>query len=572
MIIFKKVKYRNLLSTGNVFTEIPLNQSSNTLIIGANGSGKSTILDALCFVLFGKPFRRINKPGLLNSINQADCSVEIEFTIGRKNYRVVRGIKPNVFEIWCNGVMLNQDSKIKDYQEYLEKTILKLNLKTFTQVVILGSASFVPFMQLSPADRRNIIEDLLDIQIFSSMNVILKNTLSIIKDNMSTVLFDIKLTGEKIEIQKQNIEEHKKSNESQITKKENTIKENENHCERITNDIKIINDHIQAMQNSIENRENVYQKQQKILQLSQKLDANKIKLNRELEFYKNNDSCPVCQQHIELSFKDIQLKTKQVKHKETDEALVKLKTQNLLLETALKEYAKVIENISKHSSEIVKHNASMLAIKQYIATTRTEIEELKTSHNNIITDNVRLKQLKSELSILLKSQKILIEDKYYHEFVFNLLKDSGIKTKIIKQYLPIMNKLINKYLTSLDFFVNFNIDENFQETIKSRHRDNFTYDSFSEGEKMRIDLSLLLTWRQIAKMKNSTNTNLLILDEIVDSSLDVIGIDNFLKIMGDMDKDTNVFIISHKGDQLFDKFDEVIKFTKRNNFSIMEKA
>jgi len=572
MIKFKTVRWKNILSTGNYFTEIQLDRSSNTLVIGSNGAGKSTMLDALCFGLFGKPFRKINKPNLLNSINQANGVVEIEFVIGSKHYKVIRGIKPNLFEIHCNGNMVNQDAKARDYQEHLEKFILKLNFKTFTQVVILGSASFVPFMQLSPADRRTIIEDLLDIQIFTSMNVLVRQKLVDFKESTMKLGYDAKLTAEKIELQKQNIEEHKKSSTDQIEKKRTEIVENEQHVSKLNIDIDLIQKHIEKLQQKIADKSNVEQSNIKYRQLESKLETRLTKIEKEIKFYEENHNCPTCKQDIDETFRSEQIDTKTKTTTEVDVGLKEIKSRIEKANARITEVQKVLKDITEHSSEIVKHNASIIAINKFITKSNKDIEELQNLHGNITTDNSVLKTLKLELSGLLKQQEELSIEKHYYEYVSNMLKDSGIKTKIIKQYLPIMNKLINKYLTALDFFVNFNIDENFQETIKSRHRDDFTYDSFSEGEKLRIDLALLFTWRQVAKMKNSTNTNLLVLDEVFDSSLDTVGTEDFLKLLNDMDKDTNVFIISHKGDQLFDKFRSVIKFVKKNNFSQIEKG
>ena len=572
MIKFKTVRWKNILSTGNYFTEIQLDRSSNTLVIGSNGAGKSTMLDALCFGLFGKPFRKINKPNLLNSINQANGVVEIEFAIGSKHYKVIRGIKPNLFEIHCNGNMVNQDAKARDYQEHLEKFILKLNFKTFTQVVILGSASFVPFMQLSPADRRTIIEDLLDIQIFTSMNVLVRQKLVDFKESTMKLGYDAKLTAEKIELQKQNIEEHKKSSTDQIEKKRTEIVENEQHVSKLNIDIDLIQKHIEKLQQKIADKSNVEQSNIKYRQLESKLETRLTKIEKEIKFYEENHNCPTCKQDIDETFRSEQIDTKTKTTTEVDVGLKEIKSRIEKANARITEVQKVLKDITEHSSEIVKHNASIIAINKFITKSNKDIEELQNLHGNITTDNSVLKTLKLELSGLLKQQEELSIEKHYYEYVSNMLKDSGIKTKIIKQYLPIMNKLINKYLTALDFFVNFNIDENFQETIKSRHRDDFTYDSFSEGEKLRIDLALLFTWRQVAKMKNSTNTNLLVLDEVFDSSLDTVGTEDFLKLLNDMDKDTNVFIISHKGDQLFDKFRSVIKFVKKNNFSQIEKG
>lgn len=567
MIKFEKVRWKNILSTGNTFTEILLNKSPNTLIIGNNGAGKSTILDALCFGLFGKPFRKINKPNLLNSINQQNGVVEIELAIGKKSYKIIRGIKPNLFEIYCNGDLLNQDAASRDYQEVLEKSILKLNYKSFTQVVILGSASFVPFMQLSPGDRRLIIEDLLDIQIFSSMNGLVKDKMSLIKDSTQKLKYDLDLTAEKITIQKQHIEENKKQNDVEIKKKQDEVKLSIDQSFGLQRDIELIQKHIDVLNSKITDKLAVEKKSTKLLQLESKLESRVKKLDKEVSFYNENDNCPTCRQGIESSFRKDQLKTLGQNKEEVNKGLIEISTQISDTNKRIEEIQSYLKHIQAHNNEIVKHNSTINAINKYVTKIQKEIEELTTHKNSLEDDNESLKTLKQKLSDLLSEQKELSTEKHYYEYAANLLKDGGIKTKIIKQYLPIMNKLINKYLTAMDFFVNFNINESFEETIKSRHRDDFSYSNFSEGEKLRIDLALLFTWRQIAKLKNSTNTNLLILDEVFDSSLDAVGTEEFLKLIQDMGKDTNVFIISHKGDQLFDKFRSVIRFKKVNNFS-----
>ncbi len=555
------------MSTGNAFTEIDLTKSTNTLIIGQNGAGKSTILDALTFGLFGKPFRKINKPQLLNSINNANAIVEVEFTIGKKRYKIVRGMKPNIFEIYCDDVLVNQDAKVKDYQEHLEKFIIKLNYKSFTQVVVLGSASFVPFMQLSAADRRTIIEELLDIGIFSSMNTILKNRLSNIKDQQRDNDYNFKLINEKISLQKQNIEEHKKNHLVEIEKKTKEIADNDVYLNKITKNIVLIQKHIEQLTNNISDESSVSSKNAKILTLQSKFQDSIKKLNKEISFYETNDNCPTCQQSIATETKEKNVTEKQNKITEIETATTKLKQELTNVSDRLDKIGKIQKHISEHNSEIVKLNTQVTSINNYNAKLLKEIEELKTRSDSNENDDDKLKLLNTELADTQTLAEQLSVDKQYYEFASTLLKDTGIKTKIIKQYLPVMNKLINKYLTAMDFFVNFNLNESFEETIKSRHRDEFSYASFSEGEKMRIDLALLFTWRQVAKMKNSVNTNLLILDEVFDSSLDGVGTEEFLKLLNSLDTKTNVFVISHKGDQLFDKFRSIIKFEKKNNFS-----
>jgi DNA repair exonuclease SbcCD ATPase subunit len=571
MIKFEKVRWKNFLSTGLNFTEIDLTKSPNTLIIGNNGAGKSTILDALCFGLFGKPFRKINKPQLPNSINQSDCVVEIDFSIGQKQYKVVRGINPNTFEVYCNGILVDQDAKAKDYQEHLEKFILKLNYKSFTQVVILGSASFVPFMQLSPADRRAIIEDLLDIQIFSSMNGVVKEKMAIIKDTSTKNKYEMDLTSEKINFQKQSIEEHRKHNDAEIEKKQKDIIDSEEQVKKLNKDIVLIQKHIDVLDSKISDQMAIQKKSGKLVQLESKLESRLKKIEKEVTFYHDNSDCPTCKQGIEQEFREQQINTLNNTKVEVNDALTGIAKQIAETSDRIDNIQKILQHIRAHNNEIVKHNSTIIAVNSFISKLQNEINELSNRKDNLEEENDKLKELKTELAALITKQEELASEKQYYEFAGNLLKDTGIKTKIIRQYLPIMNKLINKYLTAMDFFVNFNINESFEETIKSRHRDEFSYANFSEGEKMRIDLALLFTWRQIAKLKNSTNTNLLILDEVFDSSLDGVGTEEFLKLIHEMGNDTNIFVISHKGDQLFDKFRSIIKFKKVNNFSQVEK-
>ena len=571
MIIFQKVRWKNFLSTGAAFTEINFTRSTNTLIIGNNGAGKSTILDALCFGLFGKPFRKINKPQLLNSINQKECVVEIEFSMGKKYYKVIRGIKPNTFEIYCNDALMNQDAAARDYQEVLEKNILKLNYKSFTQVVILGSASFVPFMQLSPADRRAIIEDLLDIQIFSSMNVLVKDKMSEIKESSTKTKFEMQLISERIISQKRSIEEHRIRNDEEIEKKKKEITNSIDQTFTLQRDIDLIQRHIVSLQSKIADKISVEKKSKKLLQLESKIETNIKKNEKDITFYEEHNNCPTCEQVIAGEFKAEQIIERKTKVTTQRQGLEEIAAQIAQTNNRIEEIHNIISHVSEHNNEIVKHNSTISAVNKYISKIQAEIESLSIHKDTIEEENEKLKEFKAELTSLMDIQEKLSIEKQYFEFAGSLLKDTGIKTKIIRQYLPIMNKLINKYLTAMDFFVNFTINESFEETIKSRHRDEFSYSNFSEGEKMRIDLALLFTWRQIAKLKNSTNTNLLILDEVFDSSLDGVGTEEFLKLIHEMGTDTNVFVISHKGDQLFDKFRSIIRFEKINNFSRIAK-
>ena len=571
MIIFETIRWKNILSTGNTFTEIKLNKSSSTLIVGQNGAGKSTILDALCFVLFGKPFRKINKPNLLNSINNQQGVVEIEFSIGSKSYKIIRGIKPNIFEIYCDGSLLNQDAKAKDYQDFLEKNILKLNFKSFTQVVILGSASFVPFMQLSASDRRLIIEDLLDIQIFSSMNVVVKDKLSGIKDKLQEVKYNIDLTNEKIKLQVSNSEHHREQLNSEIDFKQKKIIESEQQIIEIEGKVQLIMKHIDVMNGKINDKITVDGKNKKLIQLEAKMESNIKKVEKDIDFYHNNDSCPTCKQNLDSDFKLTQIQERLGKKNEIQNGLDQIYKEISNLNTRISEIDEIQRNIMNHQNEVTKLNSSISSINEYIKNINKDIAFYNQKKKNLVDDNDKLRELNDDLLSYNKRYEELINEKQYYDYASLLLKDSGIKTKIIKQYLPIMNKLVNKYLTAMDFFVNFNINENFEETIKSRHRDEFVYANFSEGEKQKIDLALLFTWRQIAKLKNSANTNLLILDEVFDSSLDTSSVELLMNLLKELSSDTNVFVISHKGDQLFDKFRSIIRFIKKNNFSQVEK-
>ena len=508
----------------------------------------------------------------MNSINTKDCVVEVFFNIGQKQYKVVRGIKPNTFEIYVNDVLLNQDAAAKDYQEILEKQILKLNYKSFTQVVILGSASFVPFMQLSAADRRAIIEDLLDIQIFSTMNGVVKEKSSVNKESLTKVKYDINLLEEKIKMQLESIEEHKKHNDDEIAKKVQEIADSQIQSIKLAKDNELITKHVEQLTLKIGDKKTKLEKKSKgLFQVQGKIQTNIKRFESEIEFYNDNHDCPTCKQAITEEWKQSQVTEKNDKIGTQKTNLTEVENEIKSVAKDMEEVTNILTHITDHNSEITKNQATISAIEGYIKKLNKEIKELSTKVETSEQDNERLSLLRTKLKESEEEYGTLLVDKQYLEYAGTLLKDGGVKSRIIKQYLPIMNKLINKYLSAMDFFVNFNINENFEETIKSRFRDEFSYANFSEGEKMRIDLALLFTWRQIAKMKNSTNTNLLILDEVFDSSLDTVGTEEFLKLINEMGTDTNVFVISHKGDQLFDKFRSVIKFTKKGNFSRIEK-
>jgi DNA repair exonuclease SbcCD ATPase subunit len=566
MILFRKIKWKNLLSTGNHFTEIQFDKSPSTLIVGSNGAGKSTMLDALCFVLFGKPFRSVNKPLLLNSINGKDCLVEVEFNSGNKHYKIVRGIKPNVFEIWQDGEMINQDAAVRDYQEYLEKFILKLNYKSFTQIVILGSASFTPFMQLSASDRRAIIEELLDIQVFSAMNNILKDKITMNKDATITKKYDIDLAEQKYSLQKKHIDELKQNNEDKVKEYEGEISGSANTISTLAEQIELFSNEVRQLQILVNAKAETEAKVKKITKLESQIESNLSKFRKDINFFQHNDDCPTCRQAIAMEFKEKELTLLGTKVTECDHGLQELEKKLLAEQSKLNSISETQKKIQELQIEIATKNTTITETNKYIKRLEKQIEDLKLNKSSTDKEEQELSIINESLSQLKQHLRTLIDEKTYYEVASGLLKDTGIKTKIIKQYLPIINKLVNKYLASFDFFVNFNLDESFKETIKSRHRDDFTYDSFSEGEKQKIDLALLFSWRAVAKLKNSANTNLLILDEVFDSSLDANGTEYLMTIL-QMLEGTNVFVISHKGDILQDKFRNVIRFEKVKNFS-----
>ena len=565
MIYFENVRWKNFLSTGNNFTEIQLDRNSTTLIIGENGAGKSTILDALCFGLFGKPFRNINKPQLLNSVNGSAALVEVEFRIGTKKVLVRRGIKPNVFEIYVNGKMYNQDANSRDYQKYLEQQILKLNYRSFTQVVILGSSTFIPFMQLKSKQRREVVEEILDIQIFSLMNMILKTQLKTVVDDMREVDYQYNLTKEKITLQEKYIDEMFMHREKLIQDKTSLIAENEEEVFKKNLDIKFYNTNNSELLTQITDNDSVNTKHSKLKDIQSQLKEKHRAHTKLIGFFESNEDCPTCQQHIDEVFKADMIDKKQGEADRVDGGLKELKDELHKVTSRQNDIKDIANMIRENEVHVAKENSSLVQLEKFNATLQSEIDHLVAGEINK-SDHKKLDELKETLSGFDMQKSKLREDKTYAEASRNMLQDTGIKTKVIKQYLPIMNRLINTYLTSMEFYVNFTLNENFEETIKSRYRDEFTYDSFSEGEKMRIDLALLFTWRAVAKMKNSTNTNLLILDEIFDSSLDGTGTDEFLKILNTLG-DENVFVISHKQDALADKFRSTIKFEKVKNFS-----
>ncbi len=565
MIEFKYVRWKNFLSTGNQFIEIQLDRNPTTLVIGENGAGKSTVLDALCFGLFGKPFRGINKPQLLNSVNNAGCVVEVEFKIGTKNIKVVRGIKPNIFEIYINDKMYNQDANMRDYQKYLEQQILKLNYRSFTQVVILGSSTFIPFMQLKARHRREVVEEILDIQIFSLMNILLKQKLKNIAENIRDINYQLDLTGEKIVLQEKYINDVKKNKNKIIKEKNKLISDNENEIFSRNSGIEELSKDNDNLLIQISDDVKAKKKAFKLIDIKSTLIEKHKTHSKAVDFFENNDECPTCQQHIDEIFKKEMISDKQKDVTKFAIGIKELEEELSKAQERIQEISDIADKIRENEVQIAKENSSVTQLEKFNATLHAEIAQFKTGDISK-SDYNKLKELKKDLSATENHKAKLREDLTYSEAARSMLQDTGIKTKIIKQYLPVMNKLINTYLTSMEFYVNFTLNENFNETIKSRYRDEFTYDSFSEGEKMRIDLALLFTWRAIAKMKNSTNTNLLMLDEIFDSSLDSTGTDEFLKILNTL-SDENIFVISHKQDVLADKFRSTIKFQKLKNFS-----
>lgn len=567
MIVFNSIKFKNFLSSGNVFTEIDLNRNPSTLIIGENGAGKSTFLDAITFALFGKPFRNINKPQLVNSINEKECLVEIEFSIASKHYKIRRGIKPGIFEIFCDKELLNQDAKSKDYQDQLEKFILKMNYKSFTQIVILGSTNFTPFMQLSASDRRAVIEDLLDIQIFSAMNSVVKSKIVGFKSEAETLKIQIDSTREKIELHKRHLDELKKNNAELIDAKKKEIEENATQLDFIDSSRIAYMDKIEQLNATVLDESSASSKFNKLTALQAKIENNKAKIQKDKTFYSTNSTCPTCDQDI--NNKDEKLASCNHKIEELDAGLQKLEEESNAVLQRIHTIKAIQKQIRDVEQDLVRDNTSFVQTQRYLKKLESEVEALSTKPAMSDEFKSQSKKLLNDLQSYTEARKEAASNYQHYDIASQLLKDGGIKTRIIKQYIPVINKLVNKYLASMDFFVNFNIDEEFKESIKSRHRDNFSYENFSEGEKKRIDLALLFTWRAVAKLKNSVHTNLLIFDEVFDGSLDNNGTEEFLKLLNLVNENTNVFVISHKGDVLADKFKHTIKFEKKNNFSRM---
>ena len=566
MIYFKKLRWRNFLSTGNQFIEVDLAKAPSTLIIGTNGAGKSTMLDALCFSLFNRAFRDIKKEQLVNTINQNDCEIEVEFETSNKKYKVVRGIKPNKFEVYCNGVLLNQDASNVDYQNMLEQNILKCNYRAFCQVVILGSTSYEPFMHLRARYRREVVEEILDIRVFSHMDLLLRQK----QGELSKAVVDVRhrydLMTEKYELQKKHFEEIQNRDNTDIEDRREQLKENEQSNYEYNQKLQLLNEKIISTKAEIWGSEKVFKKEKELDKLETKIEHKLEKEKRDVEFFEKNDNCPTCTQPIDLRFKQTEIYEGKKKISELEEGLQQLSAEMGKTQEQIKQYKAVEKKLNDLDIQVAKINTSISEINRHSNRLDTEIAKLENTDNNSNAIQKELEQIKEDLKLVNVEKNKAVEEKKYIDIAREILNDTGVKANIIRKYVPIINNLINQYLQSMDFFVNFQLDQEFNETIKSRFRDTFNYNSFSEGEKLRIDLALLFTWRTIAKMKNSTNTNLLILDEIFDSSLDGQGTEDFFKILKTLTNE-NTFIISHKGDILFDKFTSIIKFEKYKNFT-----
>ena len=567
MIIFKSVRWKNLLSTGNNFTEVKLNEKHTTILLGQSGSGKSTLLDAIAFALFNRPFRNINKNQLVNMVNQKNCLVETEFSIGSQNYLIRRGIKPNVFEIFCDGVLLNQDSHTKDYQQYLERNILKFNFKAFTQIIVLGASNFTPFMQLKPSDRRIIIEGLLDIEIFSVMNALLKQKMSTLKQAIQENEFAASIIKEKISIQQKYISDLSKDKQEKIDENIALIEKHKADIQKIRTDNESLRANVVSLQTKTDIKQDLTSQIEKIRDIKNKIDSNVKKTKKEIVFYEEHDTCPTCSQDIPDTFKEVEIEKKTNKIGEWQSGLTDAESALGKLLSRMEEVKHVEEEIDKLNYQIGKNESVISGINQFIKKIAQDTLDLKQEQAAPSEKSEELHKLSEESERLEKLREEHSIQKSIHDSATMLLKDNGVKARIIKQYLPLINKHTNVFLNAMNFFVSFHIDEEFNESIKSRGRDDFSYENFSEGEKQRIDLALLFTWRTIAKMKNSVNTNLLIMDEVLDSYLDTSATENVLSLLNsDMFRDTNIFVISHK-ETISDKFQKTIRFTKSKNFS-----
>ena len=566
-IAFGKIRWKNLLSTGNDFTELDLNVPGTTLIVGENGAGKSTVLDALTFALFGKPFRNINKPQLINSITNREMVVELEFNIGKNSYTIVRGMKPNVFEVYCNDVLLNQDAEMKDYQELLERKILKTNYKSFCQVVVLGSASFVPFMQLPAGQRRAIIEDLLDLQVFTVMNTLLKTQIQENLDRISSISSEQRLISEKIKLLRVHLNEIKSKSEQFIKEKTTTIGDLELKIGELMKSRAELMAQAKELTDKTSGMESLKVKLDKLRSIRAQMEAKTAVLQKDIKFFQTNDSCPTCRQKIDSKFSCEIVEHRSSELSELDKGLEQLLEKHTAIHSQIQELMALDKQYDEVMTQVSHGNLKSKMYREHIESIRKEIQEAERDNQG--TGDVKVADLELELQELSSAYNELQDDKLVLAAAASMLKDGGIKTKIVNQYVPIINKLINKYLSEFDLFVEFHLDEQFNEVIKSRHRDEFSYASFSEGEKQKIDLAILFTWRAVAKLRNSLNTNLLILDEVFDSSLDGNAAEDLLKILQAISRESNVFIISHR-DGLHDKFTNTIRFNKHKNFSRIE--
>ena len=569
MILFKKIRWKNFLSTGNTFVEIDLNKSQLTLMIGANGSGKSTMLDALCFALFNRPFRLIKKEQIVNTINNGDTLVEVEFQIGTKYFKVIRGIKPNIFEIYSDGVLLNQDASSVDYQKVLEDQILRLNYRAFKQIAVLGSSSYQPFMQMRPRHRREVVEEILDIRVLHHMDILTRNQQTELGKQIVEARHQCDLIESKHELQTKNFNELKNRSTGDIDIKKQKLQENKDATESYLRKVNKLEEDFKLYDSQIADKPKYENKLKQLEKLETKIEHNLTTHKTNLDFFEQNDNCPTCTQKIEEKFRDEKIKTEREKVLTLNNGMKDLLQEITNTENKLTEFNGISEKIYDTKIEMSKVESSIKELKRFTDTLHNEILLLEGKDEDDKNIEKNLVELKDQLEQTKKELNKVTDEKKYIDVIREILSDRGAKAKIIKKYLPIMNTLINQYLQSMDFFVSFHLDEEFKETVKSRHRDTFDYNNFSEGEKMRIDLALVFTWRAIAKMKNSANTNLMVLDEIFDSSLDGQGTDDFFKIVNKMNKE-NIFIISHKGDILFDKFTNIIKFEKEHNFTRLQ--
>jgi len=571
VITFKKIRYKNFLSTGNTPIEINLNKSNTTLIVGSNGSGKSTLLDALCFVLFNKPFRIIKKEQMVNTVNQGDCEIVVEFDVGTKKYKIIRGIKPNIFEIYQDGQLLNQDASNIDYQKYLENNIMRLNYRSFLQVVLLGSSSYEPFMKMKPRYRREVVEEILDIRVFGLMDLILRPQQSELTRNVTELRHKCDLIESKYETELKHYKALSDLNLNDLDGKRKTLEKNGEVSYQYHKKIEEINIELESYQDKVKYKDKEQAKLNKLSKLEAKIEQNLSTHKKNLEFFEENDNCPTCTQPLQAEFRGEKIAYEKGKLVTLNDGMKKLMEEISRQEELITAMEKMSNKMYEMNVEVSKLQTSIEELNKYSNNIHEEIKSLENKQTDGKEIEKHLEQLKSDLENTKVERDKIIEKKGYVDILREILNDKGAKSQIIKKYVPIMNTLINQYLQSMDFFISFHLDEEFNETVKSRFRDTFNYNNFSEGEKMRIDLALLFTWRQIAKMKNSVNTNLLVLDEIFDSSLDGQGTDDFFKIIKTMTKE-NIFIISHKGDILFDKFTDIVKFEKYKNFTRLQQT